>query len=187
MTYFLSILVIVLSAIVIVSVLLWATGTPYEQYFAGAQFVHFLLGTATVALALPLFTHFRRVKAMAGPLLTALLLGSLAAMGSAPTASDRAIAMGANFLSMGQASLAGWDFDFLPRLAASGGASTPSACAARASILRHALSVVAAVCGVIPTSRAASLAVMPRSSISSAVRRLLDPGRCRIIRDRAVN
>lgn len=73
----------VLSAIVIVSVLLWATGTPYEQYFAGAQFVHFLLGTATVALALPLFTHFRRVKAMAGPLLTALLLGSLAAMGSA--------------------------------------------------------------------------------------------------------
>ena len=43
----------------------------------------FLLGTATVALALPLFTHFRRVKAMAGPLLTALLLGSLAAMGSA--------------------------------------------------------------------------------------------------------
>jgi len=30
------------------------TGTPYARYFEGAQFVHFLLGPATVALAVPL-------------------------------------------------------------------------------------------------------------------------------------
>ena len=27
---------------------------PYAQYFEGAQFIHFLLGTATVALAVPI-------------------------------------------------------------------------------------------------------------------------------------
>lgn len=73
----------VLTAIALVATLLWATDTSYARYFDGAQFVHFLLGPATVALAIPLFTHFRRVKAMAGPLLTALVLGSIAAMGSA--------------------------------------------------------------------------------------------------------
>ena len=31
--------------------LLLGTGTPYETYFDGAQFVHFMLGPATVALA----------------------------------------------------------------------------------------------------------------------------------------
>ncbi|MGD0109327.1 MAG: LrgB family protein, partial [Rhodopila sp.] len=44
----------VLIAILAVSVLLEATGTPYARYFAGAQFIQFLLGPATVALAVPL-------------------------------------------------------------------------------------------------------------------------------------
>jgi putative effector of murein hydrolase len=41
---------------------LMLTGTRYETYFAGAQFVHFLLGPATVALAIPLYTQFKRVR-----------------------------------------------------------------------------------------------------------------------------
>jgi len=34
--------------------LLLGSGLPYPAYFAGAQFIHFLLGPATVALAIPL-------------------------------------------------------------------------------------------------------------------------------------
>ncbi len=43
-----------LIAIAIV-VVLKTSETPYETYFDGTQFVHFLLGPATVALALPLY------------------------------------------------------------------------------------------------------------------------------------
>ena len=70
----------VLISIVLLVSLLTATGTPYDQYFEGAQFVHFLLGPATVALAIPLYGQFRRLVAMAGPLAIALIGGSLTAM-----------------------------------------------------------------------------------------------------------
>jgi len=49
----------VLIAIAAIAVLLEATGTPYTRYFEGAQFVHFLLGPATVAIAVPLFRNSR--------------------------------------------------------------------------------------------------------------------------------
>lgn len=52
----------VLLAVVVLVTLLGATGTPYETYFDGAQFVHFLLGPATVALAVPLYLHAERLK-----------------------------------------------------------------------------------------------------------------------------
>ena len=73
----------VVIAIVILVGLLVATGTSYERYFEGAQFVHFLLGPATVALAIPLYNQFERVRKSAGPLLAAVVLGSLAASLSA--------------------------------------------------------------------------------------------------------
>ena len=73
----------VLISIVLLVALLKATGTPYHQYFEGAQFVHFLLGPATVALAIPLYGQFRRLVSMAGPLAIALTCGSLTAMLSA--------------------------------------------------------------------------------------------------------
>lgn len=73
----------VLISIVLLVSLLTATGTPYHQYFEGAQFVHFLLGPATVALAIPLYGQFRKLVAMAGPLAIALVGGSLTAMLSA--------------------------------------------------------------------------------------------------------
>ena len=41
--------------------LLWVSGTPYATYFEGAQFVHFLLGPATVALAVPLYEQRAQV------------------------------------------------------------------------------------------------------------------------------
>ena len=73
----------VLIAIVILVSILLATGTSYATYFAGAQFVHFLLGPATVALAIPLYTQFKRVRAMLLPVLAGLLAGSLTAIVSA--------------------------------------------------------------------------------------------------------
>jgi predicted murein hydrolase (TIGR00659 family) len=73
----------VLIAVSVLVCFLLSTGTGYETYFAGAQFVHFLLGPATVALAIPLYTQLKRVKAMWLPVLVGLLVGSLSAALSA--------------------------------------------------------------------------------------------------------
>ena len=73
----------VLISIILLVTLLNATGTSYHQYFEGAQFVHFLLGPATVALAIPLYGQFRKLVSMALPLAIALIGGSLTAMLSA--------------------------------------------------------------------------------------------------------
>jgi predicted murein hydrolase (TIGR00659 family) len=70
-------------AVLALVVVLKATGTDYATYFDGAQFVHFLLGPATVALAVPLYAQLGKLKAQALPLLGALVLGSLVAIGSA--------------------------------------------------------------------------------------------------------
>jgi predicted murein hydrolase (TIGR00659 family) len=70
-------------AVLVLATLLWVTGTPYATYFEGAQFVHFLLGPATVALAVPLFEQLPRLKRLWLPLLGALVAGSVAAAVSA--------------------------------------------------------------------------------------------------------
>jgi len=72
-----------LIAVVLAAGVLFATGTPYRTYFEGAQFVHFLIGPATVALAVPLYRNRRTVIRAIVPMGAALLAGSLAAMGSA--------------------------------------------------------------------------------------------------------
>jgi predicted murein hydrolase (TIGR00659 family) len=63
--------------------LLVATGTDYRAYFEGAQFVHFLLGPATVALGLPLWRNRLAVRRTLLPMCAALVAGSLTAIGSA--------------------------------------------------------------------------------------------------------
>lgn len=63
--------------------LLSLTGTPYAVYFDGAQFVHFLLGPATVALAVPLYRLRTELRALAVPILAALLVGAVVAAVSA--------------------------------------------------------------------------------------------------------
>ena len=73
----------VLIAVTVLIAVLAATGTPYETYFDGAQFVHFLLGPATVALAVPLFENRAHVRAALLPMLAALAVGSLTAIVSA--------------------------------------------------------------------------------------------------------
>lgn len=73
----------VLIAVAALVALLTATGTSYQSYFDGAQFVHFLLGPATVALAIPLYAQFRRVRALLVPVVVGLAAGSVTAILSA--------------------------------------------------------------------------------------------------------
>ena len=70
-------------AVATLVLLLTLTGTPYQTYFDGAQFVHFLLGPATVALAIPLYAQLGKLKRLLLPLLAALLAGALTAIVSA--------------------------------------------------------------------------------------------------------
>jgi predicted murein hydrolase (TIGR00659 family) len=73
----------VLGAVILIVALLVGTGTSYQTYFEGAQFVHFLLGPATVALAIPLYRQFQAVRRSAAALLASVLAGSLTAWLSA--------------------------------------------------------------------------------------------------------
>jgi predicted murein hydrolase (TIGR00659 family) len=73
----------VMTAVLFVSLVLLSTGTEFPVYFAGAQFVHFLLGPATVALAIPMIRHLPDVRRQTVPMLAALAVGSLTAIASA--------------------------------------------------------------------------------------------------------
>jgi predicted murein hydrolase (TIGR00659 family) len=70
-------------AIALLVAVLAVSGTSYATYFDGAQFVHFLLGPATVLLAVPLYRNFSRVRRLLVPMLAALLAGSVTAVVSA--------------------------------------------------------------------------------------------------------
>ncbi len=63
--------------------LLAVSGTPYPAYFSGAQFIHFLLGPAVVALGWPLWQRRAALRRRAGALLLSSLVGGMVAAGSA--------------------------------------------------------------------------------------------------------
>jgi predicted murein hydrolase (TIGR00659 family) len=73
----------VLIAVALLAVVLWTTATPYQTYFEGAQFVHFMLGPATVALAAPLYGNLSKIRRSAVPMICALVAGSSTAILSA--------------------------------------------------------------------------------------------------------
>ena len=73
----------VLWTVVVLAGLLAATGTAYPSYFAGAQFIHFLLGPAVVALAWPMWQRRAELRQRGLALGLAALLGGGAAAGSA--------------------------------------------------------------------------------------------------------
>jgi len=73
----------VLWSVVCIGVLLETTQTAYQSYFAGAQFVHVLLGPAVVALAWPLWLRRGEVRRRGVALVVASVVGGLAAAGSA--------------------------------------------------------------------------------------------------------
>jgi putative effector of murein hydrolase len=73
----------VLWSIIVLGGVLVLTATPYPTYFAGAQFVHVLLGPAVVALAWPLWQRRAEVSRRGVALVLAALAGGAAAAGSA--------------------------------------------------------------------------------------------------------
>ncbi len=70
-------------AILIVLAVLVVAEMPYEVYFEGAQFIHFLLGTATVALAVPIAQGWPLLKGRIPVLLLAMLAGGTVSIASA--------------------------------------------------------------------------------------------------------
>lgn len=73
----------VMIAIAIVASVITAIDMPYAKYFEGAQFVHFLLGTATVALAVPIYKGLEALRGRILPLLAALLAGGATSIATA--------------------------------------------------------------------------------------------------------
>ncbi len=64
-------------AVIIVAVGISLIDMPYTKYFEGAQFIHFLLGTATVALAVPIYQCWDSLRRRVVPLITSLLCGGV--------------------------------------------------------------------------------------------------------------
>jgi predicted murein hydrolase (TIGR00659 family) len=90
----------VLHSMWIIGAFLLFTGTSYTSYFAGAQFVHFLLGPATVALAVPLYENRKVVATAILPMLVALAAGSVTAVTSVVLLAEAAGLPRAVILSM---------------------------------------------------------------------------------------
>ena len=73
----------VLLSVIAIVLILRGTETSYDTYFEGAQFVHFLLGPATVALAVPLYRQFDRIRKSAVAIVISILCGSITSASSA--------------------------------------------------------------------------------------------------------
>ncbi|WP_322099093.1 LrgB family protein [Haematospirillum jordaniae] len=73
----------VLTAMLLLVTVLNISNISYADYFSGAQFIHFLLGPATVALAVPLYNQLGRVRRSLRALVVAIGTGSVCAAGSA--------------------------------------------------------------------------------------------------------
>lgn len=67
---------IIISYIVIMSVL-FITGVSYEEYFKGVEIIHFFLGPATVALALPLYNNLKYIKSLFLPIMITLIVAGV--------------------------------------------------------------------------------------------------------------
>lgn len=70
-------------AAISIAVLLLVSDISYLQYWQGAQWIHFLLGPATVALALPLYQQWPLIRQSYRPLLISILGGSIMGFASA--------------------------------------------------------------------------------------------------------
>ena len=73
----------VLIAVTLIALTITALDMPYATYFEGAQFVHFLLGTATVSLAVPIYKGLASLRGRLLPLMAALVGGGVTSVVSA--------------------------------------------------------------------------------------------------------
>jgi predicted murein hydrolase (TIGR00659 family) len=73
----------VLIAIATIVALLALSGTRYQTYFKSAVWIHFLLGPATVALAIPLYKNLGEIRRAAAAIGIAVSTGAFTASASA--------------------------------------------------------------------------------------------------------
>ncbi len=73
----------IMLAIALLVLALIATGTSYRSYFNGGQYVEFLLGPATVALAVPMHANLATMRRNFLPILLSIVAGSITAAVSA--------------------------------------------------------------------------------------------------------
>ncbi|MBP6345040.1 LrgB family protein [Neisseriaceae bacterium CLB008] len=66
-----------------VSLFLVSNNVPYDRYFDSAKFIHFLLGPATVALAVPLALQIKKIQDYFKPFMVGLVAGCLTSIVSA--------------------------------------------------------------------------------------------------------
>lgn len=67
---------IIISYVIIMSSL-FITGVSYEEYFRGVEIIHFFLGPATVALALPLYNNLKHIKSLFFPIMITLVVAGV--------------------------------------------------------------------------------------------------------------
>lgn len=70
-------------SVAILVLVLYVSDTPYKTYFDGAQFVHFLLGPVTVAMAIPLYQQIDQLKRNWFAFLAGSLIGGAMAIACA--------------------------------------------------------------------------------------------------------
>ena len=73
----------VLIAVMLIIPVLEACDVSYDTYLRGAGFIHFLLGPAAVALAVPIYDNRERIREAMGSLLAGVGAGATVACGSA--------------------------------------------------------------------------------------------------------
>ena len=66
---------IVVAYMIMLPILLLAD-IPYQRYFESVSIIHFILGPATVALALPLYKNLKLIRSYFMPIVATLVLGS---------------------------------------------------------------------------------------------------------------
>jgi predicted murein hydrolase (TIGR00659 family) len=69
-----------LLTIAALAAILLGAKVPYKNYFEGVTVLHYLLGTAVVALALPLYRNVGRLRGRCAAMSVALVTGSLASV-----------------------------------------------------------------------------------------------------------
>lgn len=64
----------IIIAYLTILILLVITGVSYKEYFKSVEIIHFFLGPATVALALPLYNNLKHIKAIFWPIVLTLII-----------------------------------------------------------------------------------------------------------------
>lgn len=67
---------IIIAYVVLLSLIIY-TNTSFEQYFKSVEIIHFFLGPATVALALPLYKNLKYIKSLFLPIVLTLFIAGI--------------------------------------------------------------------------------------------------------------